>query len=162
VQSPEDKHVKKHRKGNRETPDFEYQVTETIEKTSKAGKTKTETKVHRFRWDDLQLPVYYRNLFEGDPRIQGKHLEIGYIVLPAKGAAVAEIWPDYAGSIAGHATKAIDNVIAKILENKPENFAPIDGKAKHPVLESLSRRNPEDYMDITLLGTVRVEETPRQ
>ena len=160
VQTPEDKHVKKHRKGNRETPEFEYQITETVEKTSKTGKTKTETKVHRFRWDDLQLPVYYRNLFEGDANIQGKHLEIGYIILPAKGAAVAEIWPDYAGSISGHAIKAIDNVIAKILENKPENFAPIDGKTKYPVLESLSRRNPEDYMDVTLLGTVRDEETP--
>ena len=159
VQTPEDKHIKKHRKGNRETPDFEYQVTVTTEKTSKTGKTKTETKVHRYRWDDLQLPVYYRNLFEGDARIQGKHLEIGYIILPAKDEAVAEIWPQYAGEIAGHAIKAIDNAVKKILENKPENFAPIEGKAKHPVLESLSRRNPTDYMDISLLGTVREEET---
>ena len=108
--------------------------------------------------DDLQLPVYYRNLFEGDARIQGKHLEIGYIILPAKNEAVAEIWPQYAGDISGHAIKAIDNAVKKILENKPENFAPIEGKAKHPVLESLSRRNPTDYMDVSLLGTVREEE----
>ena len=159
IQTPVDKHIKKHRKGNRETPDFEYQVSVTTETTLKSGKIKTETKVTRYRWDDLQLPVYYRNLFEGDARIQGKHLEIGYIILPAKGQAVTEIWPDYAGSIAGHAIKAIDNVIAKILENKPENFAPVDGKTKHPVLASLSRRNPEDYMDISLLGSVREEET---
>jgi len=159
VQTPEAKHIKKHRKGNRETPDFEYQVTVTTEKTSKTGKVKTETKVTRYRWDDLQLPVYYRNLFEGDARIQGKNLEVGYIILPAKGGAVAEIWPGYAGSISGHAIKAIDNVIAKILENNPETFAPIEGKTKYPVLESLSRRKPEDFMDITLLGTVRDEET---
>jgi hypothetical protein len=160
VQTPESKHVKKHRKGNRETPEFEYQVTVTTEKTSKTGKTKTETKVHRYRWDDLQLPVYYRNLFAGDPRIQGKPLEVGYIILPAKGEAVAEIWPKYAGDIAGHATLAINNVVKKILENKPENFAPIEGKTKHPVLAALSRRQPADYMDIALLGTVRAEETP--
>lgn len=159
VQTPEDKHIKKHRKGNRETPDFEYQVTVITEKTSKTGKTKTETKITRYRWDDLQLPVYYRNLFEGDARIQGKHLEVGYIILPAKGEAVAEIWPDYAGAISAHAVRAIDNVIAKILENNPANFAPIDGKTKYPVLTSLSRRKPEDYMDIAHLGTVREEET---
>ena len=158
LQTPEAKHIKKHRKGNRETPDFEYQVTVTTETTLKSGKIKTETKVTRYRWDDLQLPVYYRNLFEGDARIQGKHLEIGYIILPAKGKAVAEIWPEYAGAIAGHAIKAIDNVIAKILENKPENFAPVTSTVKYPVLAAFDRREPEDYMDVTQLGTVREEE----
>ena len=72
--------------------------------------------------------------------------------------AVAEIWPEYAGAIAVHAIKAIDNVIAKILENKPENFAPVTSTVKYPVLAAFDRREPEDYMDVTQLGTVREEE----
>lgn len=156
VESPEDRHVTKHRKGNRENPDFEYVVT-TVKEDAKGKKT---PKIDRYRWDDLQLPVYYRNLTEAHPRVHGERLEVGYIILPSDGEAVAEIWPDYAAKMAEHATQAIDTAVRKILEENPENFTPVASGVKYPVLEAFSRRRAADYMDLTLLGTVRQEEDP--
>ena len=49
-------------------------------------------------------------------------------------------------------------ILVCVLENKPENFAPVTSTVKYPVLAAFDRREPEDYMDVTQLGTVREED----
>ena len=107
-----------------------------------------------FRWDDLQLSVYHRNLTEKDARIHGRPLQVGYIVLPATGQAEALVWENYE-EVKAHADAAIDRICERIAKIQPKHFQPAPKPARYPVLEAYKGRKPELYMDIRRLGDIR-------
>jgi len=143
IKTPEQKHIKLLSKSNmRRNPEFQFPST----KTNSDGDV-----TYDFRWDNLQLPVYFNNLVNRYKDINTSNLEVGYIVLPAEGDAEALIWEDYQ-AIAPRAEEAIKKILKRILKPDPESFK-FTRNSDYPVFPNFSKRKPESYMDITKLGT---------
>ena len=142
VNTPEKRHFTNVRTNGKRNPDFEF---ETGEKT-KSGDIKKK------RWDDLQLPVYYQNLRQGNPEIaKSKKLEIGYIILPKEGEAEAKIWENYE-ALAEFAQAAIKKVVERILSSNEESFG-FERQSPYPVFPHYKERPVDAYMDTSKLGT---------
>lgn len=146
IKDPAKVHATKLKSNSRQNPDFQYVRTETL----KSGKSKEYT----YRWDDLQLAVYYRNLSEKDGRVHGHRLEVGYIILPSADEAQAVIWEDF-DEVRDFAAAAIDRVCERIAGGQPKDFQPAPKPAPYPVLEAFKSRKAEQYLDTTRLGAVR-------
>ena len=116
-----------------------------------------------YRWDELQLPVYYHNLRNayGDHIKEDHKLEVGYIILPSEGPAQALIWEGYAENFSEHGKKAIEAAVARLLSEDPALFAPKDTATKYPTLEHLKGRKPHAYMQTDLLGKVETKPTTK-
>ena len=137
---PQTKHVTELKTANStRRPGFEFIVD---------GKT--------YRWNELQLPVYYHNLRKDyKERIKDDHrIEVGYIILPSEGPAQALIWHGYAEKYSKHGEAAIKNALGRLLSEDPAIFAPKQTASKYPTLEHLGGRKPDAYMLTTLLGQV--------
>ena len=146
IKDPAKVHATKLKSNSRQNPDFQYVRTETL----KSGKSKEYT----YRWDDLQLAVYYRNLSEKDGRVHGHRLEVGYIILPSADEAEAVIWKDF-DEVRDFAAAAIDRVCERISGGQPKDFQPAPKPAHYPVLEAFKSRKAEQYLDPTRLGAIR-------
>ncbi len=155
VKDPAKVHLTKLRANSRQNPDFQYEITETVAKKGKKGGE--EQKVTAYRWDDLQLAVYHRNLSEKDARIHGQRLQVGYIVLPAAGEAEALVWEDYE-EVKPFADTAIDRICERIARGQPKDFQPAPKPAPYPVLEAFKGRKSELFMETKRLGAVRGKE----
>jgi hypothetical protein len=149
IKEPGKVHATKLKSNSRQNPDFHFTRTEAL----KSGKAKDYT----YRWDDLQLAVYYRNLSDKDARIHGHRLEVGYIILPSAGEAAAVIWEDFA-EVKDFAAAAIDRICERIASGQPKDFQPAAKPGPYPVLEAFKRRKAEQYLDPTRLGAVRGED----
>ena len=149
IKEPGKVHATKLKSNSRQNPDFHFTRTEAL----KSGKTKDYT----YRWDDLQLAVYYRNLSDKDARIHGRRLEVGYIILPSAGEAAAVIWEDFP-EVKDFAAAAIDRICERIASGQPKDFQPAAKPGPYPVLEAFKRRKTEQYLDPTRLGAVRGED----
>ena len=116
-----------------------------------------------YRWDELQLPVYYHNLRNayGDHIKEDHKLEVGYVILPSEGPAQALIWEGYAENFSEHGKKAIEAAVARLLSEDPALFAPKDTATKYPTLEHLKGRKPHAYMQTDLLGKVETKPTTK-
>ena len=137
---PQTKHVTELKNANStRRPGFEFIVD---------GKT--------YRWNELQLPVYYHNLRKAYKElIEDDHkIEVGYIILPSEGPAQALIWKDYAKKFSQHGEDAIKSAVTRLLSEDPALFAPKATASKYPTLEHLQGRKPEAYMLTELLGQV--------
>jgi hypothetical protein len=137
---PQTKHVTEIKNGNStRRPGFEFIVD---------GKT--------YRWNELQLPVYYHNLRKDyKEQIKDDHkIEVGYIILPSEGTAQALIWNGYAEKFSEHGEAAIKNAVGRLLSEDPAIFAPKQTNSKYPTLEHLDGRKPDAYMLTELLGQV--------
>jgi hypothetical protein len=137
---PQTKHVTELKTANStRRPGFEFIVE---------GKT--------YRWNELQLPVYYHNLRTAyKEHIKDDHkIEVGYIILPSEGPAQALIWKDYAEKFSQHGEDAIKSAVTRLLSEDPALFAPKATASKYPTLEHLQGRKPEAYMLTELLGQV--------
>jgi hypothetical protein len=145
LREPADEHLTKLKSNSRQNPDFQFTRTETL----KSGKTKENT----YRWDDLQLAVYHRNLSEVDGRVHGHRLEVGYIILPSAGESQAAIWADFE-QIKDHAAAAIDLICRRIAQGGPADFQPAAKPAPYPILPAFRRRKPDQVLDPTRLGVV--------
>ena len=144
IKTPEQEHIKLLSRSNmRKNPEFQFPSTEI---------KKSDSKVIDYRWDNLQLPVYFNNLINRYKDIKTSNLEVGYIVLPAEGDAQALIWENYQ-VIAPYAEEAIKKILKRILKPSPELFK-FTRNSDYPVFPNFSKRNPESYMDITKLGTI--------
>lgn len=142
VITPEKRHFTNVRANGKRNPDFEFETGET----AKNGDIKKK------RWDDLQLPVYYQNLRQGNPTIaKSKKLEIGYIILPKKGEAEAKIWENYE-ELAELAQAAIKKVVERILASNEESFG-FERQSPYPVFTHYKQRPVDAYMDTSKLGT---------
>jgi len=146
IKDPAKVHATKLKSNSRQNPDFQYVRTETL----KSGKSKEYT----YRWDDLQLAVYYRNLSEKDGRVHGHRLEVGYIILPSADEAQAVIWEDF-DEVRDFAAAAIDRVCERIAGGQPKDFQPAPKPAPYPVLEAFKGRKAAQYLDLTRLGAIR-------
>jgi len=116
-----------------------------------------------YRWNELQLPVYYHNLRKAyGEHIKDDHkIEVGYIILPSEGPAEALIWHDYAEKFSQHGEDAIENAVARLLSEDPAIFAPKQTGTKYPTLEHLQGRKPDAYMLTELLGKVETKPTTK-
>ena len=116
-----------------------------------------------YRWNELQLPVYYHNLRKAyGEHIKDDHkIEVGYIILPSEGPAEALIWHDYAEKFSQHGEDAIKNAVARLLSEDPAIFAPKQTGTKYPTLEHLQGRKPDAYMLTELLGKVETKPTTK-
>ncbi|NBV38601.1 MAG: PD-(D/E)XK nuclease family protein [Verrucomicrobia bacterium] len=142
VNTPEKKHFTELKANSKRNPDFEFE----------SGGTRKNGEAIFCRWDDLQLPVYYRNLRQGNPEIaKSQGLEIGYIVLPEDGPAEANLWENYQ-KVETKANAAIEKIVQRIQQARPEFFA-FERDGTYPVFPHFSKRKPESYMDVTKLGT---------
>jgi len=142
VNTPEKKHFTELKANSKRNPDFEFE----------SGGTRKNGETIFYRWDDLQLPVYYRNLRQGNPEIaKSQGLEIGYIVLPEDGPAEANLWENYQ-KVETKANAAIEKIVQRIQQARPEFFA-FERDGTYPVFPHFSKRKPESYMDVTKLGT---------
>jgi len=142
IKTPEEEHIQLLSRSNmRENPEFQFPST----------KTKKNGDIINFRWDNLQLPVYFNNLVNRYKDINTSNLEVGYIVLPAEGDAEALIWENYQ-VIAPRAEEAIKKILKRILKPNPESFK-FTRNSDYPVFPNFSKRKPESYMDTTKLGT---------
>jgi len=112
-----------------------------------------------YRWNELQLPVYYHNLRKAyGEHIKDDHkIEVGYIILPSEGPAQALIWQDYAEKFSQYGEDAIKNAVARLLSDDPALFAPKATASKYPTLEHLKGRKHAAYMQTALLGKVETQ-----
>ena len=149
IKEPGKVHATKLKSNSRQNPDFHFTRTEAL----KSGKTKDYT----YRWDDLQLAVYHRNLSDLDSRVHGHRLEVGYIILPSAGEAAAVIWEDF-DEVKDFAAAAIDRICERISGGQPKDFQPAAKPGPYPVLEAFKRRKADQYLDPTRLGAVRGED----
>jgi ATP-dependent helicase/nuclease subunit B len=143
---PEERHFTVLSKSNmRRNPDFQFP----------SGDKNKKGEPIEARWEDLQLPVYYHNLINGDSRLTGSKLEIGYIVLPSEGEAASCIWENYE-QVEAYANAAIALIIERILKASPEFFK-FERNGAYPVFPNFSKRKPASYMDEAKLGTAEAQ-----
>ena len=146
IESPENRHFTVLSKSNmRRNPDFQFP----------SGVKNSKGVMLEARWEDLQLPVYYHNLIEGDTRLASGKLEIGYIVLPSEGEAKSCIWENYE-QVEAYANTAIALIVDRILKASPELFK-FERNGAYPVFPNFSKRKPESYMDVAKLGTAEAQ-----
>lgn len=159
IREPAKVHTTKLKSNSRQNPDFHYQITKTVA-VKKGKKTVEEQRTENYRWNDLQLAVYHRNLSEVDARVIGHRLEVGYIILPSVEAAQAVIWEGF-DEIKEFAAAAIDRVCERIAGGQPKDFQPAAKPGPYPVLAAFKGRKVEQYLDPTRLGVVRGTEASR-
>ena len=116
-----------------------------------------------YRWNELQLPVYYHNLRNayGEHIKEDHKVEVGYIILPSEGPAQALIWEDYAEKFSKHGEDAIKSAVTRLLSEEANLFAPKATASKYPTLEHLKGRKPIAYMQTELLGKVETKPTTK-
>ncbi len=153
IKDPAKVHATKLKSNSRQNPDFHYEITKVVT-VKKGKKTTEESRTYTYRWDDLQLAVYYRNLSEKDGRVHGHRLEVGYIILPSADEAQAVIWEDF-DEVKDFAAAAIDRICERISCGQPKDFQPAPKPAPYPVLEAFKSRKAEQYLDPTRLGAIR-------
>lgn len=157
IKEPGKTHATKLKSNSRQNPDFHFELTKVVQ-VKKGKKVVEEERTSTYRWDDLQLAVYHRNLSDKDARVHGHRLEVGYIILPSAGEAAAVIWEDF-DEVKDFAAGAIDRICERIAGGQPKDFQPAAKPGPYPVLEAFKRRKADQYLDVTRLGATRADET---